>query len=139
MEPSSTAQVDLVLFALVMVVLLVRVAALRPARGARSARRGSRSAGHCGAPTPLRRGGRAGAWSAVVVAALLPLVLSTGRTYLLSQICIYAVIALSLTVLTGWAGQVSLGQFGLVAVGALLAAHLGSSLPLVVLLPWPGR
>ena len=33
-------------------------------------------------------------------------------------------IALSLTVLTGWAGQVSLGQFGLVAVGALMAAHI---------------
>jgi ABC-type branched-subunit amino acid transport system permease subunit len=82
--------------------------------------------------------GTVGTWSAVVVAALLPLVLSTGRTYLLSQICIYAVIALSMTVLTGWAGQVSLGQFGLVAVGALLAAHLGSSMPLVLLLPLAG-
>ena len=47
-------------------------------------------------------------------------------------------IALSLTVLTGWAGQVSLGQFGLVAVGALMAAHLGSSVPLVLLMPFAG-
>ena len=75
---------------------------------------------------------------AAVAAALLPLVLDTGRTYLLSQICIYAVIALSLTVLTGWAGQVSLGQFGLVACGALMAAHLGSSVPLVLLMPFAG-
>ena len=75
---------------------------------------------------------------ALVVAALLPLVLSTGNQFLLSQICIYAVIALSLTVLTGWAGQVSLGQFGLVAVGALMASHLGSSVPLVLLLPFAG-
>jgi ABC-type branched-subunit amino acid transport system permease subunit len=74
----------------------------------------------------------------ILLAALAPLVLSTGRTYLLSQICIYAMIALSMTVLTGWAGQVSLGQFGLVAVGALLAAHLGTSVPLVVLLPLAG-
>ena len=47
-------------------------------------------------------------------------------------------IALSLTVLTGWAGQVSLGQFGLVAVGAVMAAHLGTSVPLVLLMPFAG-
>ena len=40
--------------------------------------------------------------------------------------------------LTGWAGQVSLGQFGLVAVGAVMAAHLGASVPLVLLLPLAG-
>ena len=75
---------------------------------------------------------------AVIGAALLPLVVSTGNSFLIAQICIYAVIALSLTVLTGWAGQVSLGQFGLVAVGALMAAHLGSSVPLVLLMPFAG-
>ena len=75
---------------------------------------------------------------AVVVAALLPLVVSTGNSFLLSQICIYAVIALSLTVLTGWAGQVSLGQFGLVACGALMASHLGSERPLILLMPFAG-
>ena len=64
--------------------------------------------------------------------------ISTGRSFLLSQICIYGVIALSLTVLTGWAGQVSLGQFGLVAVGAIMAAHLGNSVPLLLLLPFAG-
>ncbi len=74
----------------------------------------------------------------MVVAALLPLVVSTGRSFLISQICIYAMIALSLTVLTGWAGQVSLGQFGLVACGALMATHLGTSVPLVLLLPFAG-
>ena len=74
----------------------------------------------------------------VVGAALLPLVVSAGNSFLLSQVCIYAVIALSLTVLTGWAGQVSLGQFGLVACGALVASHLGSSVPLVLLMPFAG-
>jgi ABC-type branched-subunit amino acid transport system permease subunit len=137
---NSTTQVDLALFALVMVVLLVRVAALQT-----GGRRDERSSWLEGTHPGLRndgprriRVGSVGTWAAVVVAALLPLVLSTGRTYLLSQICIYAVIALSMTVLTGWAGQVSLGQFGLVAVGALLAAHLGSSVPLVLLLPLAG-
>ena len=56
----------------------------------------------------------------------------------MSQICLYGVIALSLTVLTGWSGQVSLGQFGLVAVGADMAAHLGSGVPLILLLPFAG-
>jgi ABC-type branched-subunit amino acid transport system permease subunit len=137
---ADTTQVDLVLFGVVMAVLLVRVAALRT-----GGRVDGRSTWLEGTRSRLtednvlrRRVGGAGCWGAVVVAALLPLVLSTGRTYLLSQICIYAVIALSMTVLTGWAGQVSLGQFGLVAVGALLAAHLGSSVPLVVLLPLAG-
>ncbi len=89
--------------------------------------------------SPLRkRVGTTGVVATVVVVALLPFVISTGRSFLLSQICIYAVIALSLTVLTGWAGQVSLGQFGLVACGALMAAHLGSSVPLVLLMPFAG-
>ena len=43
-----------------------------------------------------------------------------------------------LTMLTGWAGQVSLGQFGLVAVGALVAVHLGTSLPLPVVMLYGG-
>ena len=61
--------------------------------------------------------------------------LDIGHVYLMSQVCIFAVIALSLTILTGWGGQVSLGQFGLVGVGAVVAARLGSSVPLVLLLP----
>jgi ABC-type branched-subunit amino acid transport system permease subunit len=137
---TSTAQVDLVLFAVIMAVLLVRVAALQT-----GGRREERSTWLEGTRARLRdedalrrRVGGAGVWAAVAVTAVLPLVLSVGRTYLISQICIYAVIALSMTVLTGWAGQVSLGQFGLVAVGALLATHLGSSVPLVVLLPLAG-
>jgi ABC-type branched-subunit amino acid transport system permease subunit len=137
---SSTTQVNLVLFAIVLVVLLVRIANLRTGRGdedrtgwLESSRRQIRTDG------PLRRKvGAVGVVSAVIVAALLPLVVSTGRTFLISQISIYAVIALSLTVLTGWAGQVSLGQFGLVAVGALMASHLGSSVPLILLMPFAG-
>ena len=58
----------------------------------------------------------------------------TLRSFLLARVCIYAVVALSLTILTGWAGQVSLGQFGLVAVGAICAARL-SDWNLALLLP----
>ena len=84
---------------------------------------------------PLRRGWAPSAWSARPWwwPPCCPWWSAPGGSFLLSQICIYAVIALSLTVLTGWAGQVSLGQFGLVACGALMAAHLGSSVPLILL------
>lgn len=137
---TNTATQELMMFVLLLLVLIVRVGALQKA-----VRDSDRSTWRQGTAT-VRRGvdlvrqsvGISGAWGAAVVAALLPLVLSTGRTFLLSQICIYGVVALSLTVLTGWAGQVSLGQFGLVAVGALIATHLGSSIPLVVLLAFAG-
>jgi branched-chain amino acid transport system permease protein len=39
---------------------------------------------------------------------------------------ILAIVFVSLVVLTGWAGQVSLGQFGLVAIGALTAGAITS-------------
>ena len=66
--------------------------------------------------------GTTGVGISLVVVALLPFVVGVGHSFLMSQICIYGVIALSLTVLTGWSGQVSLGQFGFVAVGADIAA-----------------
>ncbi len=134
---ASPAQQFLVIFAVVMAVLVVRVRALRV--GARSVERTTWSFGgattvRVAADALRRRVSFTGIWLTIAVAALLPLVLSVGNDFLFSQVCIYAVIALSLTVLTGWAGQVSLGHFGLVAVGALVAIHLGGSLPLPVVL-----
>jgi branched-chain amino acid transport system permease protein len=133
---SSTANQQLALFIVLLVVLVIRVRALR--KGSRS---GEQSTWKHGATTAratvdaLRnRVSVSGMWLAAIGAALLPLVLNVGNNYLFSQVCIYAVIALSLTILTGWAGQVSLGQFALVAVGALIAAHLGGSYPLPLLL-----
>ena len=120
LEHLLDAAVQTIMFALLLAVLLVRVAALRkgPAdRGAVHLAARARAAARAG--NALRaRVGTPGVVTTAVVVVLLPFVLSVGKSYLLSQICIYAVVALSLTVLTGWAGQVSLGQFGLVAVGA---------------------
>jgi ABC-type branched-subunit amino acid transport system permease subunit len=137
---SSTANQELVLFIVVLLVLLVRVRALR-----KGSRLGERSTWQLGATTARaavdslrQRVSVSGMWLAALGAAVLPLLLNVGNNYLFSQVCIYAVIALSLTVLTGWAGQVSLGQFGLVAVGALVAAHLGGSIPLPLLLLFAG-
>ncbi|HMD46009.1 MAG TPA: ABC transporter permease [Acidimicrobiales bacterium] len=136
----STASQQLVLFLLLIGVLLVRVSALQ-----KGSRLEQRSTWLEGATAARRAGsrlrqqvGRTGVTATVVIVALLPLVVSVGRTFLLGQICIYAVVALSLTMLTGWAGQVSLGQFGLVSVGSIMAAHLSASVPLVLLMPFAG-
>jgi branched-chain amino acid transport system permease protein len=74
---------------------------------------------------------------ALGLAVGLPFVVSEGRSLTLSFVFVYALIALSMVVLTGWAGQVSLGQFGLVAVGAIVASRL-AHWPLVPLLLFAG-
>jgi ABC-type branched-subunit amino acid transport system permease subunit len=137
---NNTATVELILFVLLLAALLVRAASLQ--KGARIGERSSWAMGTAAFRTtgsPLRKTvGRTGVVVSLVVVALLPTVVGVGHSFLMSQICIYAVIALSLTVLTGWSGQVSLGQFGFVAVGADMAAHIGSSVPIVLLLPLAG-
>jgi len=57
---------------------------------------------------------------------LVPLVLRSDQVVKITAIAIYAIIGLSLVVLTGWAGQISLGQFGFVAVGAAVSAKFTS-------------
>lgn len=65
------------------------------------------------------------AFVAVIIvgtALVLPQVLSVDRTLKASALLIYATLGLSLVVLTGWAGQISLGQIGFFALGAALGA-----------------
>jgi ABC-type branched-subunit amino acid transport system permease subunit/ABC-type branched-subunit amino acid transport system ATPase component len=45
-----------------------------------------------------------------------------------STVLVFLMVAVSATVLTGWAGQLSLGQFAFVAVGAYLTAYYGNSM-----------
>ena len=69
--------------------------------------------------------GRAGLWAIVGVFVLtLPLWLSTSRLNLATIIVIFGIVAASLVVLTGWAGQVSLGQMAFVGVGAAVGGAL---------------
>lgn len=63
-----------------------------------------------------------GAFGLAVV--LLPAHIGDARQNLTSLIAIFALVGVSLVVLTGWAGQVSLGQFALVAIGACTAGTL---------------
>ena len=54
--------------------------------------------------------------------AAIPLVLRSDQIIKSTAIVVYAIVGVSLVVLTGWAGQVSLGQVGFVALGAAVSA-----------------
>jgi ABC-type branched-subunit amino acid transport system ATPase component/ABC-type branched-subunit amino acid transport system permease subunit len=68
----------------------------------------------------------AGVAALVAAAVVVPMVVGVGTAYSLSIMAIWAIVAVSLVVLTGWAGQISLGQFALVGVGAIVAGNLVS-------------
>jgi branched-chain amino acid transport system permease protein len=64
----------------------------------------------------------------IAAAVLIPIGLAPARQQLLGLILIYAIIAVSLVVLTGWGGHISLGHFafagfGAATTGVLLANH----------------
>jgi branched-chain amino acid transport system permease protein len=76
-------------------------------------------------------------WVRVGLAALalaglagLPYLVGVEQQILASVVLMYGMVAVSLVILTGWAGQISLGQWGFAGVGALvaggLAAHMRS-------------
>jgi branched-chain amino acid transport system permease protein len=52
------------------------------------------------------------------LAVVLPYVVSGNYIFQLQLLPIYGIVGVSLVVLTGWAGQISLGQFGLVGIAA---------------------
>jgi len=65
--------------------------------------------------------------TALLVAVAIPVVAgSASRDFLLAEVVIYAMVGLSVTVLSGWAGQLSLGQFAFVGLGAMTTAALVS-------------
>ncbi|MDT7572592.1 MAG: hypothetical protein QOE05_2766 [Actinomycetota bacterium] len=67
--------------------------------------------------------------SRVVVAGLAltgPFLFGTDRAGAATLVIIYAIVAVSLVVLSGWAGQISLGQFAFAGVGAGIAGGLAT-------------
>jgi branched-chain amino acid transport system permease protein len=68
------------------------------------------------------------ALGAVVVGlvVLAPNIVSEGEVAKLSLVPIFAIVAVSLVILTGWAGQISLGQYALVGAGAVVAGKLAT-------------
>lgn len=61
-----------------------------------------------------------------VVAVAAPFRVASGDVGFLTLTLLYAMVAVSLVVLTGWAGQISLGHMGLVGVSAAVASGLAA-------------
>ncbi len=65
----------------------------------------------------------------VVLGLAMPYFIDAKSDYMrFSQVLLMFIVALSATVLTGWAGQLSLGQFGFVALGAAMTAYYAQAL-----------
>lgn len=126
-NPSSPGRTYVVLAAVLLAALVLRRA---------SARRGDTDGSSSWTaaeevrpiPAELRnlgvvKAGRLGLPVALVALAVaLPLVLGPSQELKAATVVTFAVIALSVVVLTGWAGQVSLGQMSFVAVGGAVGA-----------------
>ncbi len=68
---------------------------------------------------------KSGIFLLAVIGILLPLVFTEPSTQqIFTEVLAFAICATSLTVLTGWLGQLSLGQMAFAGLGALFAARL---------------
>jgi branched-chain amino acid transport system permease protein len=70
----------------------------------------------------------------VVLAAASSLVIDDQKIFLLTNIAVYALFALTSGVLMGWGGVVSFGQAGLFGIGAYTTALLSGDIPTIPLL-----
>ncbi|HVS69568.1 MAG TPA: ATP-binding cassette domain-containing protein [Mycobacteriales bacterium] len=83
-------------------------------------------------PVQLRRvpevvwGGRVAKLAGLALCIVAPYIVGSADIGFLTLVVISAFVALSVTVLTGWAGQASLGQFGIAGVGAAVAGGLAT-------------
>jgi ABC-type branched-subunit amino acid transport system ATPase component/ABC-type branched-subunit amino acid transport system permease subunit len=120
---------ELVLFLVIIAILLFRRGLGQQARGGEAS-----SWSLAGAIRPLSPAARSlpsvvtarrlGLVALIAAAALAPVPMSNAQRVLLASIVIFAVMGLSLVVLTGYAGQVSLGQFAFVGIGAFVGGRM---------------
>ena len=79
----------------------------------------------------------AGLAGAVVLGAAAPLLLSGSTQHVLAETMAFSVVALTVVILTGWTGQISIAQMSFAGVGAFAVAHVaghdGGLFPLGVL------
>jgi ABC-type branched-subunit amino acid transport system permease subunit len=76
-------------------------------------------------------------WAVVVVVCLSSLVTGSATNGILVRVVAYAMVGVSLTVLMGYTGQISLGHWGLAGVGAFSLADLYGRLHVPYLLAVP--
>ena len=63
----------------------------------------------------------------VLLFVVAPIFATAGQLDKAQQVLIYAMIGISLVILTGWAGQISLGQFAFAGVGAAVAGGVAAN------------
>jgi branched-chain amino acid transport system permease protein len=73
---------------------------------------------------PVRAARQGGPALLLLLAVAAPSALGLAHVRLLAVVYVYAMVGLSLVVLTGWSGQISLGQWGIAGVGAFSTAWL---------------
>ena len=120
---------DVVLFAIILGSLLVKRGLGQLARGSRestwalaaSLRPLDRS---LLAVPAVRWARRLAVALALALAVFVPTTLTSSEQFFLGGVVLFALIGLSLVVLTGFAGQVSLGQFAFVGVGAAVGGRI---------------
>lgn len=132
---NQTALADLALLTLIVVVLFIQRSRVSRAEedvaGTWAASEEIR-----GTPTelknlPIVRAGRRRVLLLLAALALAyPWIMSPAQVSLGSVYLIYGIVVISLVVLTGWGGQISLGQFAFVAVGAVVGGAITSKLGL---------
>jgi branched-chain amino acid transport system permease protein len=126
---------DLAYALMVGIILIALLARRRDPSRARDASdtawQGSRS--YTRIPPALRRTAEIRIARALLIAGALgaavavPSLVTDGELGNLTTIPIFGIVAVSVVVLSGWAGQVSLGQFGFVAVGAAVGGGMAAN------------
>ena len=133
-DPTNPALGLAVLAGVVFAAIVVRQLLADAAPTARSSRRWRWPAAcatcrrRCATSPRCGSGRRCGALVAFAAAATLPLWMGPGELIRGSALVVLAIVGCSVVVLTGWSGQVSLGQMSFAAVGATVGA--------VALLDW---
>ncbi len=145
---SNTVIIDPILAGVVAVALLLRGGTGR--RGVRTAESDAtawRSSDEVrpvprelGALLPVRLARTGGVALLVAIGIALPYLLPVDKSLKSSAVLIYALLGCSVVVLTGWAGQVSLGQVAIFAIGAAVGAKatLDWDLDLLLAIPVAG-
>jgi branched-chain amino acid transport system permease protein len=127
---SSPELIDVVLFAVIVGALLLQRGSSSRAHDADGGWRDAELirpiAPAIAALRTVRVARAAGLVLLVAAMVVVPLLVGPGTSYSLSIMAIWGLVAVSLVVLTGWGGQISLGQFALVGVGAIVAGNLVS-------------
>jgi branched-chain amino acid transport system permease protein len=125
---ASSAKVDAILFFVVLGALVLQ----RQGRTARGDETSTWQAARNIRPIPrelislpeVRWGMRAAGGALLLLLLLLPTFISGARVSLAATIVCICIVTVSLVVLTGWAGQVSLGQVGFMGIGAAVGSWL---------------